>query len=103
MIGNNVKDDGEDDGATKNAQQWKCENENKEKKKANMIGYDKNRLTIEEQAQQLHVIQNNNDNDNKVTPTVIRDNGNNKVTLDITNAYESYMTHVVKIKNNKNN
>ena len=72
-MGNNVEYDGGDNGATKEAQQHAYENVIKEKEKANMIEYDdndndndtnnghieNNRLITEEQAQQVHVIQNN--------------------------------------------
>ena len=51
MTENNVEYDGEDDDAERETQQQNCGNTNKEKEKANLIGYDENRLITEEQAQ----------------------------------------------------
>ena len=46
-MGNNAEYDGKDGGAIREAQHKKCGNENKEKEKVNMIGYDENRLITE--------------------------------------------------------
>ena len=83
----NIGDNVESDGATRKAQQLKCGNANKEKEKANMIGYDKNKLITEEQTQGVNIIQ---------------DNDNNKATPNLTNAHDSYTTHIVQPKNNIN-
>ena len=71
----------------------------------NMIGYDENRIITEEQAQQVHVIRNNNDinvypkvptniirdnDDNKGTPNATRDNNNNKVQIRIRKDYQQH-------------
>ena len=104
MKGTNVEYDKGDGGATREAQQQKCGNTNKEKEKANIIGDDDNDVSNghveynrlitkmddrlfdevdnEEQAQQVHVIQDNNDN--KVIPKAA-------------NTHDTYyMTHVIR-------